>query len=218
MLNWELQAAMVATPKTAANGRPVRIRQATAIVIGALLLGPLTTSSAVPDWQKTVTPLPRGDFPNPRSLVANYDFGWSSLTAATGEVRFANFGNKLQIAATGQTIGIVRGLWRFDTHHLAIADASTLQPISMHQLDEFRSKTLTTDLTFHPGRVDRFRTDSSSSKPPSKKAFTFASGIYDLHSALLTLRSQPMKTGDVYRLVVYPATNPYLATLTVTGR
>jgi hypothetical protein len=218
MFKWELQGATVATRRTATDGRPVRIRQATAMVIGALLLAPLATSSSVPDWQKAVTPLPRGDFPNPRSLVATYEFGWSSLTAATGEVRFANSGNKLQIAATGQTIGIVRGLWRFDTHHLAIADASTLQPISMHQVDEFRSKTLTTDLTFHPGRVDRFRTDTSSSKPPSKKAFTFASGIYDLHSALLMVRSQPMKAGDVYRLIVYPATNSYLATLTVSGR
>jgi len=39
-----------------------------------------------------------------------------------------------------------------------------------------------------------------------------------MFSALLYLRSQPLRQGDVYRVVVYPATNAYLATLTVVGR
>ena len=39
-----------------------------------------------------------------------------------------------------------------------------------------------------------------------------------MHSTMLYLRSQPLRDGDVYRLVVYPATSPYLATLTVADR
>jgi len=39
-----------------------------------------------------------------------------------------------------------------------------------------------------------------------------------LHSAALYLRSQPLKQGNVYRLAVYPTTNPYLAIIKVTGR
>ena len=35
---------------------------------------------------------------------------------------------------------------------------------------------------------------------------------------MLYLRSQPLKNGDVYRLVVYPANNAYLATTTVISR
>jgi hypothetical protein len=42
--------------------------------------------------------------------------------------------------------------------------------------------------------------------------------LFDLHSAALYLRSQPLKDRSVYRIVVYPATNAYLATLTVVGR
>jgi hypothetical protein len=42
--------------------------------------------------------------------------------------------------------------------------------------------------------------------------------LFDLHSAALYLRSQPLKQGSVYRLAVYAATNAYLATVTVTGR
>jgi hypothetical protein len=193
------------------------------MVIGASLLGLATTNAATPtaapaDWQKTTAPLARGDFPNPRSLVATYQFGWTGVVAATAEIRFAKLGDKLQIMGAGQTVGIVRGLWKFNTQHRATADVATLQPIAMHQVDELRSKTVTTDLTFRPGSVERFRTDTKATKPPTAKTFSFANGIYDLHSALLTVRSQPLREGDVYRLIVYPATTPYLATLTVTGR
>jgi hypothetical protein len=42
--------------------------------------------------------------------------------------------------------------------------------------------------------------------------------LYDLHSAALYLRSQPLKEGNVYRLAIYPATNAYLASIKVIGR
>ena len=35
---------------------------------------------------------------------------------------------------------------------------------------------------------------------------------------MLYVRSQPLKNGDVYRVVVYPANSAYLATTTVVGR
>ena len=57
-----------------------------------------TASGAPPDWEKTVTALPRGDFPNPRPLVATYNFGWSELVAATAEIRFDKSGERLQLA------------------------------------------------------------------------------------------------------------------------
>ena len=39
-----------------------------------------------------------------------------------------------------------------------------------------------------------------------------------MFSTMLYLRSQPLRVGDVYRLIVYPASSPYLATLTVTDQ
>ena len=39
-----------------------------------------------------------------------------------------------------------------------------------------------------------------------------------MHSTLLYVRSQALHEGDVYRLVVYPATSAYLVTITVTAR
>src|SRR5262245_11348380 len=165
---------MVATRNPAADGRPVRIRLGIATGIGAGLLGLAAAAASAPtaastDWQKTISSLPRGDFPNPRPLVAAYQFGWPGLMPATAEVRFGKVEEKLQIMGSGQTVGIVRGIWKFNTHHLATADADTLRPIAMHQVDEFRSKTVTTDLTFRPGAVERFRTDTKATKPPTTK-------------------------------------------------
>ena len=42
--------------------------------------------------------------------------------------------------------------------------------------------------------------------------------LFDLFSALLYLRSQPLEDRSVQRIVVYPATSAYLATVTVLGR
>jgi Protein of unknown function (DUF3108) len=180
-------------------------------------LASLSPTAAPLAWEKTVTTLPRGDFPNPRPLVATYNFGWNDLVAATAEIQFDKSDDRLQFQGVGQTGGIVRALWKFDVHHRAVADAVTLRPIQMRQVEERRRKTVTDDLVFKPDGVERTRIDTKSNKTSKPKTFTFPGGVFDMHSALLYLRSQPLREGDVYRLVVYPATSPYLATLTVSG-
>jgi Protein of unknown function (DUF3108) len=206
----------VASRHPASDGRSVGFRGTIAIWLCASLVG----LSALADplaWEKTVTTLPRGDFPNPRPLVATYNFGWNELVAATAEIQFDKSDQRLQLSATGQTVGVVRALWKFDTRHHALADAATLRPIAMHQVDEVRKKTITTDVAFKADGLERTRTDTNSKKAPQPKTFTFPGGVFDMHSALLYLRSQPLRGGDVYRLVVYPATSPYLAILTVSS-
>ncbi len=168
-------------------------------------------------WENTVTTRPRGDFPNARPLVATYNFGWNDVVAATAEIRFDQANDHLLLVGDGHTVGVVRTLWKLDVHYRALADAATLRPIRMHQVDEMRNKTVITDVIFKSDRVERVRTDNKSNKTAKPKTFSFPGGIFDMHSALLYLRSQPLHDGDVYRLVVYPATSPYLATLTVSN-
>lgn len=178
----------------------------------------LTATGAPLDWEKSVTLLPRGDFPNPRPLVATYNFGWNGLVAATAEMRFETSDGRLQLQGIGQTVGLVRALWKLDVRHRALADPATLRPISIHQVEEVRKKTITTDVVFKHDSVERVRTDTKSKKPPKTSRYFFAGGIFDMHSTLLYLRSQALHDGAVYRVVVYPATSPYLATLTVSDR
>src|SRR5438045_2483477 len=58
----------------------------------------------------------------------------------------------------------------------------------------------------------RARTEGTGAK--ATKPFNFPN-LFDLHSALLYLRSQSLSDHNVYRIVVYPATSAYLTTITV---
>ena len=177
------------------------------------------TGSFAADWQATLSKEPAGNFPELRPLRASYRFGWSGVTAATGEIHFTKPSNdKFQLEGTGRTIGLVRALWKLDVTQRAVANSQTLAPIETQQTESYRSKKLATHLTFTNSGVTRTRTEGEgAAAKTTSKQFNFPN-LFDLHSAALYLRSQPLKQGNVYRLAVYPATNPYLATIKVTGR
>lgn len=178
----------------------------------------VSSAIAAPDWQSTITTEPPGSFPPLRPLRANYRFGWSGFTAASGDLHFTGpSGNRFQVDGTARTIGFVRALWKMDATYHASANASTLGPIEMKQTETYRRKKMTTQLSFTSSGVTRSRTEGADPPTTKTKQFSFPN-LLDLHSTVLYLRSQPLKQGSVYRVVVYAATTPYLATLTVGGR
>jgi len=178
------------------------------------------SGSLAANWQSTVSNESPGDFPELRPLRATYRFGWSGLTAATGEVHFTKTSDdKFQLDGTGRTIGFVRALWKLDVNYRAAANAETLRPIETEQTENYRSKKVATHLTFTNNGVTRVRATGGQGGTAETKTRQFSfPNLFDLHSALLYVRSQPLKDRSVYRVVVYPATNAYLATITVIGR
>ena len=178
-----------------------------------------TGSLAAANWQATLSKEPPGNFPALRPLHASYRFGWSGFTAATAEVRFAKPSeDRFQFEGTGRTIGLVKALWKFDVNHRAVASAETLHPIETQQTENYRSKKIVTNLTFTNSGVTRARTEGEGGAAGTKtRQFNFPN-LFDLHSAALYLRSQPLRDRSAYRIVVYPATNAYLGTVTVVGR
>lgn len=171
------------------------------------------------DWQATLSKEPAGNFPELRPVRAFYRFGWSGVTAASGEIHFTKPSNdKFQLEGTGRTTGFVRALWKLDVTQRAVANSQTLAPIETQQTESYRSKKIATHLTFTDSGVTRARTEGEGAGvKKTTRNFNFPN-LFDLHSAALYLRSQPLKEGDVYRLPVYPATNAYVATIKVTGR
>jgi hypothetical protein len=182
----------------------------------AALLFPSALVWSAPAWQSSVTREPPGNFNELRPLRATYNFGWSGLTAATAEAHFTKSGNnRFQMEATGHTVGLARALWRYDVNFHAVSDATTLHPVETNQNETARSKKTVTQLAFSNAGVSRSRIENG--KQSKAKDFAFPN-LFDLQSAMLYLRSQPLKDRSSYRIVVYPATSAYLATLTVTGR
>ena len=176
------------------------------------------SSSLAENWEATLSRDPVGNFPELRPLRASYRFGWSGLTAATGDVHFTKPSeNKFQLDGTGRTIGFVRALWKLDVSYQAIASLETLRPIEAQQIETYRSKKIVTHLTFTNNGVTRARTEGKGGAEAKTRQFSFPN-LFDLFSAMLYLRSQPLKDRSVYRVVAYPATNAYLATVTVVGR
>ncbi|HEU0208631.1 MAG TPA: DUF3108 domain-containing protein [Candidatus Udaeobacter sp.] len=171
------------------------------------------------NWQATLSKDPPGNFPELRPLHAYYRFGWSGLTAAAAEVHFTKPANdRFQFDGTGRTIGLVRALWKMDVNYRAMTNAETLNPIETQQAENYRSKRVVTQLTFSDRGVTRARTEGQGAAAKTKTRQFVLSNLFDLHAAALYLRSEPLAQGSIYRLAVYPATNAYLATITVIDR
>jgi Protein of unknown function (DUF3108) len=183
-----------------------------------LLIKLCATTYAAPSWEATLTKDPPGNFSEPRAVQTTYHFGWSGLTAGKGDVHFSKVGGKrFQLEATGGTTGFVRALWKLDATYRGFANAETLRPMESKQVEAYRRKKITTELSFTDSGVNRMRTEDSKSSPTKPRPFNFP-GLFDLHSAMLYLRSQPLSDHSVYRIVIYPATSAYLTTVTVLDR
>ena len=171
------------------------------------------------DWEATVSPVVAGTFPEPRPLRASYRFGWGSVTAAKGDIRFTRTPDgRHRFDATGGTTGLARNLWAYDVKHSATSDARTLRPLHVKEVEDERSESVTTELTFTEEGVTSVREEREDGTTKSKtRQFKFPN-LWSLNSALLYLRTQPLEDGAVQRIVIYPATSAYLATVTVKGR
>jgi hypothetical protein len=101
--------------------------------------------------------------------------------------------------------------------HQARAATLTLRPAMVEQREVYHSGTIHTALRFDESGVDHLRESSNDKKPGKWKRFDFP-GLFDLQTAILYIRSQGLENGRTYKIVVYPATNAYLAKVTVLGR
>ena len=171
------------------------------------------------DWQKKLTPPVLGAAPPMRLLHATYRFGWSKFDAAVADFDYTRTKEgPLKLEVKTRTDGFVRKLWAMDATHTGLYDAATLRPISAVQTEIYKGETLTTTLAFDAAGVSRLRVSEPPDKnPPKTKRFEFP-GVFDLYGALLFVRSQPLQKDETVRLVVYPATDPYLTEVKVRER
>ena len=187
------------------------------LAAGGLVIGLSRAVCAAPAWEASLTKDPPGNFLELKPVRTTYHFGWSGITAGKGEMHFSKVpARRFQLEASGGTTGLARALWKLDATYRGVANADTLRPIESKQVEAYRYKKITTELNFTDTGVTRTRTETGS-KDTKPKTFNF-SGLFDLHGAMLYLRSQPLADHAVYRIVVYPATSAYLATVTVLGR
>jgi hypothetical protein len=186
------------------------------VLVCALVLA--STVSAA-KWETGVTSGSPPTFPAPRPMRAKYGFGWSGFPGATAEVRLSKpSADRIQFDGIVHTTGLVRTLWKFDANYASIVDAGTLHPLDVRHTENLRSKKTVTTLAFGPDGVNSKETETPSKNPGPKVRRFDSPNLFDLLSALLYLRSQPLQDRSVQRVVVYPQTSAYLATVTAQGR
>jgi hypothetical protein len=194
---------------------------ALARTIAVLLLAGVFAANADEgaDWVKSLTSNKGpGDFAPPPPMRLAYRFGWDGIQAATADVRVTSPAkNTLQIDAKGGTSGLPRILFKLDVYHQATENASTLRPIHFVQEEKYRFETIKTSVDFQPTQVTGIREKIPSDQLPKPNTFKF-SPVFDMATALLWVRSQPLKNGDTESIVVWASNAPYLATVKVIGR
>jgi len=173
--------------------------------------------SLVGNWWEEITTQP-GSFAPLRPLKARYTFGWSAFTAGNAEADFSRTKEgEYLLKIKGASAGAVRAMWKIDADASSVVRPQTLLPTTVVQHETYSDESRTTTVNFTDEAVSRTRVRKPPKEPLKTKQFKFAP-VHDLHSALLFIRSQPLKDGDVVRFAVYPAAQPYLAEVTVAGR
>lgn len=173
------------------------------------------------DWRDSLSSPKPGPFPALPSLRAEYRFGWGALPAARAELDFSRTPQAgQQLVMTTATTGAVRALWQLDARHEATCRPVTLAPIQVQQTERYRDETHRVRATYDAAGVSRIReTQPAKGKATPAKTKRFkCPNVFDLQSSLLFVRSQTLRKGEVYRLIVYPATDAYLAQVQVAGR
>jgi hypothetical protein len=195
------------------------VRPGLRVFAGSLSLVALFGSAALgANWEKTLTASSPPTFPPPRPMRAKYGFGWSGFPGAAAEVRLSKpSADRYQLDGTIHTTGLVRGLWKFDATHTSRVDAGTLHPLEMKQVENARNKKIVTSLSFDSSGVTSKETETPGKSVGPKIRRFECPDLFDLYSALLYLKSQPLQDRGIQRIVVYPATSAYLATVTVLG-
>ena len=172
-----------------------------------------------PAWARSLTSdKGPGKFTALPAIRLAYRFGWSGIQAATADIHlFSPTRNTLEMDASGATSGFPRTLFRLDINHQATENKSTLRPIHFFQEEKYRSETVKTNVDFDADQVTGLREKIPSDHPPKPTVFKF-SPVFDMTTALLWVRSQPLADGDSESIVVWASNAPYLAMIKVVGR
>jgi Protein of unknown function (DUF3108) len=181
--------------------------------------GPEIWADESPDWLGSLTSAKGpGSFAAPPPMRLVYRFGWSGIQAATADIHFFSpTQTTFEVDASGATSGLARALFRLDIYHRATENKTTLKPIHFFQEEKYRQEIVKTNVDFLPDYVTGLREKIPSDRPSKPNVFKF-SPIFDLTTALLWVRSQPLENGDTESIVVWASNAPYLATIKVLGR
>ncbi len=155
-----------------------------------------------------------GEFVADHELAATYRFGWSGVVAAHGDVRMERDVGGYRLSGAVATVGLVRLLWTLDGEIAATADKS-LAAIDFQQKERYRDSIKHVEIQFDDDEMRTWKWHEPEEQRPPKPKVKQQPGINSILSAVLAIRSQPLRPGEKHSLLVTPANTVYLLDLTV---
>lgn len=169
-------------------------------------------------WRPRVQPASPGPFPVIRSFHGEFRFGWSNIEAAGAVADFSNDGRQIQVEVSGGTTGLARSLWEMQAVHRAWIWVDRLQPVYFTQTETYAKKSVEMQAVFKSDALWYWRRVSPDPTHAAKWKRLKLEPVRDIVSAMLFIRSQPLRDGDSIGVIAFPGDAPYLVETEVEGR
>lgn len=175
---------------------------------------------ATPAWASTLTKTAPGSFAPLTPCRVVYDLSWNNLVSAgSAKVTMQDAGGYQVATAEAGTTAFARALWSYDCVMTSVIERGSLRTAYMQHSETDARETAAYWVKFGASQISTLTKLS-----PKGGAVTTSTSVCpygpadDLQSAILYVRSQPLKQGDSITRVVQPFDRPYLTTFTVVGR
>ncbi len=178
-----------------------------------------------PAWTKTVKSQKLGPYKNLKPIQFTYSLSWKGLLRA-GQTTF-EFGatdpknkNNFIAKSYGRSLGFARTLYPYQHVFYGVINKRTWQPsyFKAWERDGDESKTTIVTYSNNQARCREIKKDETTGKILKDRRHQYQfKPLYDIMSAMMFFRSQRLKKGDTYNVVIHPGNSPYLVTGTVSG-
>jgi hypothetical protein len=192
----------------------------TLLALLLLLSGPLAA-----DWREELAPGKPGHHPPLAPVTLHYTLSWKGMIDA-GSLTFS-FGRPdpahprdYRITASGGSSGLASKLFPYKVNLASHLDPVRLRPRRFRGIEVEGDELTVTESTFYGAKVRSTETNRPHKAAPERKwtsEFRFAPA-FDAFSAILQVRSQPLKAGDSLSYALVPFNTPYLVSIRVLGR
>ncbi len=193
-----------------------------ALALPFLLALPL---GAAPAWKSGLTSPAKGPLPNPPTSSIELELSWKGMLRA-GIVRIdfapadARKAGVYAVRSTSRSLGAAAVLFAYQSDFWSELNPADLRPIFTHAVETDSKERTVTDVRHFAKRSESVEILTTLKTGAVKKtARTFAEpAVFDIFSAMLHVRSQPLVNGDRIQILVFPFTTPYLLKVSVLGR
>jgi hypothetical protein len=184
-----------------------------------------SAAAAPPDWEAELSSPTPGNHPSLAPCVLDMQLSWKGMVNS-GKLRmeFSPHDVKktraLVIRSSASSLGPAANLFPYQNHFWSEIDPTSLKPRFFHAVESDRKETVTTTTRHFINRVECRETTrplKSGTDTHKDRTFTYAP-VFDIFSAMLHIRSQPLAAGDRISLVVHPFDKPYLLRIKVINR